>query len=353
LRDIAHTVGTGRPAAAVAGGAAAIIAAIGLAVIAAPAAASSLPPTVTSSFTPNLIGVGGTSAIGFTVTDPNASGSFTNVSYNDALGAGGVIDNPNGENASGCGSSVVVTANPGSNAIDVSGATVKAGTPCVISIAVTSSTAETVTSQTTPVTWTGGSTKYGAAAALTVLTPPTATVASPRNNAKYRFRQRVLVSYSCAQSYYALGLEGCTAEDDLGNTIADGGLLDTNVPGSHELLVQAISASGLITDATIDYTVLPDNLFKLKGLRTKGGQIGFKLVLPGAGKVRVKAFDGRVTFAAGTFTVRGKKTIAVIVVRRPAAAALLAKGAQRIKLRVTFTPKGGVAHTVTRHFRII
>ena len=139
------------------------------------------------------------------MSDPNASGSFTNLAFTDTLGDGGVVDNPNGLNTSGCGSNVTVTANPGDTTISVAAATVKAGTPCVISVAVTSSTAETVTSQTSAVTSSGPTSSAirlgrGAHGARR----PTVTVTNPVNNAKYRFGQKVAVQYTCALAAYAV-----------------------------------------------------------------------------------------------------------------------------------------------------
>ena len=70
------------------------------------ASTPAVPPTIASSFTPNVIGVGGTTALGFTITNPNASGTLSSVAFNDTLPANLTVDDPNGENGT-CGSASV------------------------------------------------------------------------------------------------------------------------------------------------------------------------------------------------------------------------------------------------------
>jgi hypothetical protein len=307
-----------------------------------PAGAATSPPTISSSFTPTLIGVGETSAIGVAITDPNASGSLTGVGYTDTL-TGGTVDNPNGLTVSGCGTGVTVTANPGDTSITAAGATVKAGTPCTISVAVTSTTAGTLTSQTSTVASSAGASSAGASASLTVLSPPTVTVTTPAANASYSLGEKVTVSYACAETDAPAALQGCTAQDDLGNTVTTGGLLDTKVPGQHQLTVQAFSASGLVADQTVDYTVLPANTFVLKSLSGTGTKVGFRLKLPGAGKVVVKAFAGKSKVGSETINVAAERTIQVsLPVSAPS-------GTTAVKLQISYTPTGGVKRTLVKH----
>jgi hypothetical protein len=310
------------------------------------AATASKPPTISSSFTPGVIGVGGTSSIGFSVTNPNASGTLTAVGFTDTI-TGGVIDNPSGQSLSGCGS-VVVTSNPGTTTITVSGASVKAGTPCVISIAVTAATAEAVTSQTGTVSSSAGSSASGSQASLTVLELPTVTATAPAAGAKYKFGQKVIIGYSCVQAAYALGLEGCTAQDDLGNTIATGAQLDTKIPGKHQLTIQATSISG-VTDQTIDYTVLPDNRFKIGKLNSSGTKISFKLGLPGAGTLRITELAGKDTVVTVKVTVHRKRSVTITLVPDTKGQALLQSSHAKVELVVVYTPKRGVARTKRKH----
>ena len=95
-----------------------LMVAIGAIAVAPAAALAASPPTLTSSFTPTSITVGNTSALSFTITNPNSSGSLTGIAFTDALPAGLVVDNPNGTNGT-CGSTSVLTAAPGSGTISL------------------------------------------------------------------------------------------------------------------------------------------------------------------------------------------------------------------------------------------
>jgi hypothetical protein len=348
LRDIARRRSSARFG-ALALTAAALVAAAASQSSPAVAATKAAPPTITSAFTPSLIGVGQTTSVGYTITNPNALATLSNVAVNITLGGGAVVDNPNGLNTSGCGTALLVTANPGDTSIVIGSVIVKAGTPCVISLAITSPTAGTSTSTASPLNSSAGNSAAGSSATLTVLADPTVTATAPTEGAKYAYGQQVTVNYSCAQAADTTGITGCTAQDDLGNNIATGGLLDTTVPGAHELTISAFSVTGAETDDAIDYTVLPDNVFTLKGVKTSGGKVAFKLALPGPGKVKIKAFAGSKTFSKTTLKINGQKTVSVKLVPTSAGAKLLTAGTVKLKLQVTYTPTGGVAKTVTKH----
>lgn len=88
-RRTAVNAGHGRTLTGLATASIAAVAAVGL--YAAPTAlAATAPPTITSAFTPNLIGVGDTdaTALSITITNPNASGTLSSISFSDALPAG-------------------------------------------------------------------------------------------------------------------------------------------------------------------------------------------------------------------------------------------------------------------------
>ena len=104
-----------------------------------PALAAPSPPSLASAFTPPAITVGGTTALSFTITNPNLSGSLSGIGFTDTLPAGVVVDNPNGLNGT-CGSTSTLTANPGSNTITLAGGKLAAGANCLVSAAVTSNT---------------------------------------------------------------------------------------------------------------------------------------------------------------------------------------------------------------------
>ncbi|MGP0048053.1 MAG: hypothetical protein ACLPZR_04275 [Solirubrobacteraceae bacterium] len=353
MRDIARRYG----ATAIAGKArlsrfaalSAIATAAVLATLASPAGATAAAlPTITSAFTPNLIGVGGTTALSVTITNPNPSAALSSVAFTDTLPAGLTVDNPPGESGA-CGTSSVVTAAAGSNTISLSGGSLKAATACTVSVAVTAGQPEVFTNNTGPVSSSAGASSAGDTETLTVLAAPTVSVTLPTNNAEYKYGQVVRANYSCTQPGDAPGLQDCSAQDDLGNDINSGQPLDTKVPGSHSLSVAATSVDGLVTTDTINYTVLPDNKFTITKITPKtGGALGFELALPGAGKVAVRELAaGKVTVGELTLTVAAKRELKVTVVPTPAGTALLSGGTPvKVVLQVSYTPKGGVKRTL-------
>lgn len=334
------------------GVATASIAATAIGLQAAPTAVAAAAPTITSAFTPSVIGVGGTTAtaLSFTITNPNASGALSALSFTDTLPAGLTVDDPNGENGT-CGTSSVVTANPGSQTISLSAGSLKAATSCTISVSLIASQTGVLQNDTGPVSSSGGSSSSGDTQTLTVLPPPTVSVSRVRNHARYTYGEVVRPRYSCAQPSDAQGLADCSASDDLGNAVASGGRLDTRSPGSHTLTVSATSVDGLVTTDTIDYTVLADNHFTISKLERKGaGALGFTLALPGAGRVKVvELAAGGVTFGTYARTVASGRKIALIVLPTPAGQALLRTSAPAtITLEVTYTPTGGAKRTVAK-----
>lgn len=313
------------------------------------AGAAALPPKVTSAFTPNLIGVGDSTATAFSITvaNPNASGTLTSVGLTDTLPAGLTVDDPNGENGT-CGSTSVVTANAGSSTISLSGGSVGAGASCTFSVSVIASQTGALQNSTGAV-----SSSAGSAAAdtetLTVLPPPTVTAGGIRSHARYAYGQVVRPRYTCAQPSDAGGLTDCSAADDLGNAIASGGALKTKAPGSHSLTISATSVDGLVTTDTIDYTVLPDNRFTLSRVRpSSGGGLGLRLALPGAGRLVIAERSGRVTVGSYTRRLTAARRIAVTLRPTAAGQGLVSAGSTRVTLTVTFTPTGGVRRTLTK-----
>ena len=107
--------------------------------------------------------------------------------------------------------------------------------------------------------------------------------------------------------------------------------------------MEAYSISGVVTNDTIDYTVLPDNVFKLKSVKTTGAHVSFKLVLPGAGKVVITEFKGHSKLASKTIKVRAAKTL-----RATLAPSAALSAPAKVKLRIKYTPTGGVASTLTK-----
>jgi hypothetical protein len=352
VRDIALRPAAARMVAAVAVGLTATLA------IAVPVAAASAaqPPTIATLYTPNQIGVSQTAGVTYTITDPNASGSLYQVSFTDTLPATTTIDDPASVTDSGCGSAIAVTANPGASTVSVADVTVKAGTPCTVSVAIDGNSAGTESDAYSAAVYTSSSASYAVPgaipasdltpASLQVLGAPIVAVTTPKANAVYTYGEAVKASYSCtAASGDSQSQLECVATDDLGNTINSGQKLDTTVPGQHELDIQAISGvTGDTTEVAVDYTVLPDSAFTISKVKAgAGGALSFKLALPGAGKVVVKELSGSKVLHSKTLKVSGKKTVGVT---------LGAASVPKATLEVTYTPTGGRKHTETKRVKL-
>lgn len=94
-------------------------------------------PTVSKSFSPNLVGLGASSSMTITLTNPNTTVAITGAAFTDTYPAnlvnnGGLVNNCGGSATAGAG-------NPGT--LTLSGGTIPAGGSCTISILVTSATA--------------------------------------------------------------------------------------------------------------------------------------------------------------------------------------------------------------------
>ena len=129
------------------------------------------PPTLSSSFTPTSITAGGTSALAFTVTNPNASTALSGVGFTDTLPAGLVIATPNGLTGSCGGGTITATASAGS--ISLSGTALAASASCTFSLTTTPASSGSYTNTTSAPTSTEAGNGSPATATLTV------TAASP------------------------------------------------------------------------------------------------------------------------------------------------------------------------------
>jgi hypothetical protein len=94
------------------------------------------PPTISKLFgTSGSILPGGTTALSFTIENPNATVALNGVAFIDTLPAGLVVATPNGVNGS-CGGGII-TATPGKGSISLTGAMLAAGASCTFSVNVT------------------------------------------------------------------------------------------------------------------------------------------------------------------------------------------------------------------------
>jgi uncharacterized repeat protein (TIGR01451 family) len=138
-------------------------------------------PTITKAFAPTSIVVGGTSALSFTITNPNAS-ALTAVGFTDTLPAGVVVATPNGLTGSCGGGTITATAASGS--ISLSGATLAGSASCTFSVSTTATSAGSKVNVTGAVTSAEGGTGNTATSTLTVagIAAPTITKAFAPNS---------------------------------------------------------------------------------------------------------------------------------------------------------------------------
>jgi uncharacterized repeat protein (TIGR01451 family) len=130
------------------------------------------PPVLAKAFNPTGIGVGGNTALNFTITNPAANTvALTGVAFTDTIPTGLTVTS--GTSAV-CGGTLTRTAPTG---IALSGAAVAVGMPCTFSVTVTGASAGAYTNTTGNVSSTNGGTGNSASANLTVAAAPTVSKA--------------------------------------------------------------------------------------------------------------------------------------------------------------------------------
>jgi ABC-type phosphate transport system substrate-binding protein len=94
----------------------------------------------------------------------------------------------------------------------------------------------------------------------------------------------------------------------------------------------------------------PSNAFSIAGAKVKGKTIVLSLVLPGAGKVQIKATGGGVTVANVTASVSGGKGSVTLSLSKAALSKLAKiKGHKfSVKITIAFTPTGGSKASKTK-----
>lgn len=130
------------------------------------------PPTVAKSFTPNLVGLGASSTMTITLTNPNTTVAITGAAFTDTypvnlVNNGGLVNN--------CGG----TTTAGASTLTLTGGTVPAGGSCTISILVTSGTAGNYTNTLaigSVTTTNSGSNAVAASGNLSIFSAPSITL---------------------------------------------------------------------------------------------------------------------------------------------------------------------------------
>jgi len=133
-------------------------------------------PGFGEAFSPTTITTGGTSTVTFTITSASSNpAAYTGLAFTDNLPTNLVVATP--LSATTTCTSGTVTAVAGGTSISLSGGQIAPNTSCTVTVNVTSATAGSYTNTTGTLTDTQGVNGTTASAALTVLSPPTISIA--------------------------------------------------------------------------------------------------------------------------------------------------------------------------------
>lgn len=127
------------------------------------------PPVIAKAFSASPILTGSSTALSFSIANPNQSTTLSGIGFTDNLPAGLVVATPNGLSGT-CGGGTI-TATAGSSSISLSGASLAGGVACTFSVNVVGTTAGTHNNVTTSVTSTEGVAGNVASATLVVKDP--------------------------------------------------------------------------------------------------------------------------------------------------------------------------------------
>lgn len=146
-----------------------------------------------------------------------------------------------------------------------------------------------------------------------------------------------------------IGQTGVTAIDWNKSAGAGGG-------GKEEVVTPPTNTGGGSTTTVITSTVVPppSNAFSVAGAKVKSKSVVLSLVLPGAGKVQIKATGGGITVANVSAGVGGGQGTVTLPISRAAQKKIAkAKGKKlSVKITITFTPTGGTAASKTKTITI-
>jgi uncharacterized repeat protein (TIGR01451 family) len=126
-------------------------------------------PSITKSFSAVSIGLAGSTALNFTITNPNSAVALTGVAFTDTLPAGLVVATPNGISGT-CGSGTV-TAVGGSGSVTLTGGAIAVSASCTFAVNVTATIAGNKVNTTGNVSAVNGGTGNTATASINVLAP--------------------------------------------------------------------------------------------------------------------------------------------------------------------------------------
>lgn len=139
------------------------------------------PPSIKKAFAAPAIVLGSSTALSFTIINPNATVALTAVGFTDSLPSGLVVATPNHLTGSCGGGSI--TAIAGSHSISLSGATLAASSSCTFAVNVTGTIVGKQVNTTGAITSLEGATGNMASATVSVLAPALTNYFSNANTA--------------------------------------------------------------------------------------------------------------------------------------------------------------------------
>ena len=124
------------------------------------------PPSISKKFSPNPVVAGATSALTFTIANPNTAVALTGVGFTDTFPSGLVVSTP--PNPSQCGGTVTNTA----DSVTLTGGSVAAGGSCTVTIGTKADSGGIYPNVSGQVTSANGGPGNTASSSLTVVSPP-------------------------------------------------------------------------------------------------------------------------------------------------------------------------------------
>jgi uncharacterized repeat protein (TIGR01451 family) len=141
---------------------------------------TAMPPSITTSFGAASLGLASSTALNFTITNPNAAGALTGVAFTDTLPVGLQVATPNALSGT-CGNGAI-TAAAGGQSVTLSGAVLAARANCTFSVNVTATAVGNQVNTTGPVSAGNGGSGNTATASISVLTPGLIIAATHNGN---------------------------------------------------------------------------------------------------------------------------------------------------------------------------
>jgi fimbrial isopeptide formation D2 family protein/uncharacterized repeat protein (TIGR01451 family) len=176
------------------------------------------PPTISKAFGASNIPLNGTTSLTFTITNPNSTVALTGVGFTDTLPSGLTVATSSTSEAGG-----TLTTTAGTGVIQLTGATVAAGSNIQFSVTVTGATAGVWNNTTGAVTSTnGGAGTTSNTATLNVASPP--TISKAFGASSIPVGGTTSLSFNIINTNASLAITGVAFTDTLpaGLTVASG-----------------------------------------------------------------------------------------------------------------------------------